>query len=135
MERGIEGSLLDLECVARDLLDSLRDGIAVNGPSPTTLMMRRSSVPCGRSNLSAVFFMPMASTYASPDVEGQGISAVSMPSGQLSVRPIRKLGSAVTIKGKSLIKADLDSCERIGIGKRRSIQEGGRPAEMGNKSG
>src|SRR5580693_5307131 len=31
MERGIEGSLLDLECVARDLLDSLRDGVAVNG--------------------------------------------------------------------------------------------------------
>src|SRR3984957_14390610 len=31
MERGIEGSLLDLECLARDLLDSLRDGIAVNG--------------------------------------------------------------------------------------------------------
>jgi hypothetical protein len=31
MERGIEGSLLDLECVARDLMDSLRDGIAVNG--------------------------------------------------------------------------------------------------------
>ena len=31
MERGIEGSLLDLECVARDLLDSLSDGIAVNG--------------------------------------------------------------------------------------------------------
>src|ERR1700722_11015957 len=31
MERGIEGSLLDPECVARDLLDSLRDGIAVNG--------------------------------------------------------------------------------------------------------
>jgi hypothetical protein len=30
MERGIEGSLLDLECLARDLLDSLRDGIAVN---------------------------------------------------------------------------------------------------------
>jgi len=55
-----------------------------------------------------------------PDVEGQGISAVSIRSGQLSVRRIRKLGSAVTIKGKSLIKADLDSCERIGIGKRRS---------------
>ena len=31
MERGIEGSLLDLDCVARNLLDSLRDGIAVNG--------------------------------------------------------------------------------------------------------
>src|SRR5258708_2657950 len=31
MERGIERSLLDLECFARDLLDSLRDGIAVNG--------------------------------------------------------------------------------------------------------
>jgi hypothetical protein len=27
----VRGSLLDLECVARDLLDSLRDGIAVNG--------------------------------------------------------------------------------------------------------
>src|SRR5277367_5781578 len=34
MERGIEGPLLDLECVARDLLDSLRDGIAVNGSKP-----------------------------------------------------------------------------------------------------
>src|SRR6202034_2877609 len=31
MERGIKGSLLDLERVARDLLDSLCDGIAVNG--------------------------------------------------------------------------------------------------------
>jgi hypothetical protein len=42
---------------------------------------------------------------------------VSMRSGQPSARRIRKLGSAVTIKGKSLIKADLDSSERIGIGK------------------
>jgi hypothetical protein len=32
MECGIEGSLLDLEGVAGDLLDSLRDGVAVNGP-------------------------------------------------------------------------------------------------------
>src|SRR5580704_17209971 len=31
MECGIEGALLDLERVARDLLDSLRNGIAVNG--------------------------------------------------------------------------------------------------------
>lgn len=50
-----------------------------------------------------------------PAVEGQGISAVSMRSGQLSIRRIRELGPAVT-KGKSLTKADLDSCERISIG-------------------
>jgi len=40
---------------------------------------------------------------------------MSMRGGQLSVRQIRKLVSAVTIKGKSLIKADLGSCERIDI--------------------
>ena len=113
MERGIEGSLLDLECVARDLLDSLRDGIAVNGPSATTLMMRRSSVPCGRSNLSSVFLMPMASTYISPDVEGQGISAVSMRSGQLSVRQIRKLGSDCYIYAFDPNEADWEAIERL----------------------
>ena len=32
MECGIERSLLNLECVARDLLNSLRDGITMNGP-------------------------------------------------------------------------------------------------------
>jgi hypothetical protein len=31
MERGIEGSLLDLEGVAGDLLNSLSDGVTVNG--------------------------------------------------------------------------------------------------------
>jgi hypothetical protein len=37
-------------------------------------MMRRSSVPWGRSNLLSVFFIPMASTYTPGGVEGQGIS-------------------------------------------------------------
>src|ERR1700722_2024610 len=91
------------------------------GPSATTLMMRRSSVPCGRSNLSSVLFMPKASTYISLDVEGQGICAVSMRRGQLSVRRIRKLTQFVAIKGKSLFKADLDFCEGIGIRKRPSL--------------
>jgi hypothetical protein len=57
---------------------------------------------------------------SSSDVEGQGIFAVGMRSGPLSVRRIRKLGSDVTIKGKTLTKADLDPYERIGIGKRLS---------------
>src|ERR1017187_5110119 len=43
------------------------------GPSATTLMMRRSSVPCGRSNFSSVFFMPNPSTYTLGCVEGQGV--------------------------------------------------------------
>src|ERR1700722_17532361 len=43
------------------------------GPSATTLMMRRSSVPCGRSNFSSVFFMPNSSTYTLGCVEGQGV--------------------------------------------------------------
>src|ERR1700751_4512526 len=42
------------------------------GPSATTLMMRRSRVPCGRSNLFSVF-MPMASTYTLEHVSGQGV--------------------------------------------------------------
>src|SRR5580692_11716146 len=42
------------------------------GPSATILMMRRSSVPCGRSKWSSVF-IPLASTYTSKRVEGQGI--------------------------------------------------------------
>src|SRR3954471_24779094 len=36
-------------------------------------MIRRSRVPCGRSNLLSVFFIPMASTYTPGDVEGQGV--------------------------------------------------------------
>src|ERR1700722_3688073 len=43
------------------------------GPSATTLMIRRSSVPCGRSNFSPVFFMPNSSTYTLGCVEGQGV--------------------------------------------------------------
>src|SRR5579859_1323194 len=42
------------------------------GPSATTLMMRRSSVPCGRSKRSSVF-IPVASTYTPGYVEGQGV--------------------------------------------------------------
>src|SRR5882757_5628103 len=62
------------------------------GPSATTLMMRRSSVPCGRSNLSSVFFIPVASTYTSLDVEGQGIRRVSAQLPALC-KTVRKLGS------------------------------------------
>src|ERR1700733_3544466 len=36
------------------------------GPRATTRMIRRSRVPCGRSKLSSVFFIPMASTYTRP---------------------------------------------------------------------
>ena len=62
-----------------------------------------------------------------------------MRSGQLSVRRIRKLGSAMTIKGKSLIKADLDSCERTrkpGLfyfsGRRLEMNIDSWPAEFGS---
>ena len=72
-------------------------------------------MPCGRSNLSSVFFMPMASTYTSQHVEGQGMSAVSMRSGQFSVETNSKLGSAVAIKGKSLITAP-DAPVRLELG-------------------
>jgi hypothetical protein len=38
-----------------------------------------------------------------------------MHGGQLFVRRIRKLGSAVAIKGKSLVNVDVDSSEQTGI--------------------
>ena len=54
--------MLHLQSLAGHLLDSLCDRIAV------ILMMRRSRVPCGRSNRFAVF-IPIASTYIHPHVE------------------------------------------------------------------
>ena len=46
-----------------------------------------------------------------------------MRSGQFSIRWIREFGPAVT-KGKSLTKADLDSCERISIGNAYGAHDG-----------
>src|SRR5271156_2739035 len=73
MERGIEGSLLDLEGVARDLLDSLRDGIAVNGSkrnNPHDEKVERAL----REVKPVVCFLHAYDFYiSSPGVEGQGI--------------------------------------------------------------
>src|ERR1700739_442053 len=47
------------------------------GPRATTRIMRRSSVPCGRSKRFSVTITPFPSTYTPGYVEGQGIMRIS----------------------------------------------------------
>src|SRR5450432_3583200 len=60
--------------------------------------MSRSSVPCGRSNLSG-FFMPMASTYTPSPVEVQGVAK----SGPFVISPLACEGGLLTAKSCSSI--------------------------------
>src|ERR1700677_2110362 len=103
-------------------------------PSATTLIMRRSKVPCGRSNLSAVF-MPITSTYTPACVEGQGIQnkmcrGVVEESG-FQTSKLQDFSTIIANSAKALIDIRLRAI--VGITPRKRVRRESRCFSVGDR--